>query len=201
MHKVKKREQLAIVRELWNCRATIAQSEDIAQGRLITDAAIVELALAAPTTKKAFEKALRPIGLRPRWSERATIWIEAIEKALSLSPTELPELRSKGDGLPPAKLWKEKFPDKYAPYTHARFAMSALSKELSVPVENIISPDLVRKLCWKKPELSQVESSLLEWGARPWQVSLVKEPLSRALLEREPLVIEVAEEGEELRNS
>ena len=201
MHKVKKREQLAIVRELWNSRAELAQAEDIAQGRLITDAAIVELALAAPTSKKTFEKALRPIGLRPRWSERAERWISAIERAIALSPSEYPEMRSKGDGLPPAKMWKEKFPDKYAPYTHARHAMTELAASLSIPVENLISPELVRKLCWKMPEESAVASSLLEWGARAWQVELVAAPLAGALKEREPLALEAPEEGDELRNS
>lgn len=201
MHKVKKREQLAIVRELWNARAEIAQREDIAQGRLITDAAIVELALAAPITKKGFEKALRPIGLRPRWSERVADWLAAIERALALSPAQLPELRSKGDGMPPTKMWREKFPERYAPYTHARHFLSELSGELSIPIENIISPELVRRLCWRGATEGEVDALLHEWGARPWQIALTGQGLKRALQERQPLVLENTSEGDELRNS
>lgn len=186
-HRIKKREQLAIVRELWNCRAGVAESEDVAQGRLLSDAAIVELALAAPRTKKLFEKTLRPIGLRPRWSERSSLWVEAIERALALPHDQLPELRAKSDGIPPAKIWKEKFPEKYAPYTHARFAIGELSRELSIPAENLISPDVLRRTLWKSPPQSEVEKVLTEFGARPWQAHLVAPALAQALLEREPL--------------
>ena len=196
MHKVKRREQLAIVRELWNSRSSIAQDLDVAQGRLLSDAAIVELALAAPNTKKGFEKALRPIGLRPRWSERTSLWIEAIEKALALPATELPELRSKSDGIPPAKLWKEKFPEKYAPYTHARHAMTELSTQLQIPAENILSPDALRRLIWKSPQPSEVEATLLEYGARPWQAALAAPALAHALTQKEPLQLTAAGEDE-----
>lgn len=189
MHKVKRREQLAIVRELWNSRAAIAEENDVAQGRLLSDAAIVELALAAPQNKKGFEKTLRPIGLRPRWSERMSVWIEAIERALALPAAELPELRSKSDGIPPAKVWKEKFPEKYAPYTHARHAIAELSSELQIPAENLLSPDLLRRLIWKSPEAAEVEALLKEMGARPWQASLVAPSLANALEQREALEI------------
>lgn len=196
MHKVKRREQLAIVRELWNSRAAIAAELDVAQGRLLSDAAIVELALASPQTKKGFEKALRPIGLRPRWSERTSLWIEAIERALALPATQLPELKSKSDGIPPAKVWKEKFPDKYAPYTHARHALTVLSKELQIPTENILSPDLLRRLIWKGPEAAEVESALIALGARPWQAELVAPSLVKALAQRQALEIATPSEDE-----
>jgi len=189
-HKIRKREQLAIVRHLWNTRAAIAQELDIAQGRLLSDAAIVELALAAPRTKKQFEKTLRPIGLRPRWSERTSLWIGAIEEALALTPDQLPELRAKSDGVPPTKIWRDKFPEKYAPYTHARAAIIALGDELSIPAENLISPDIVRRLFWKPPrhEVGEVKSYLIELGARPWQADILAEPLTGALGETQPLV-------------
>ena len=50
MHKVRKREQMAVVRELWQARDAIAQREDIAPGRLLSDNAITELSVTAPTT-------------------------------------------------------------------------------------------------------------------------------------------------------
>lgn len=190
-HKVKRREQLAIVRELWLARAAIAQELDIAQGRLLSDAAIVELAVSPPiSTKKEFEKALRPIGLRSRWSERVDTWIAAIDRARSLRQDELPELRLRGEGVPPIKVWKEKFPERYAPLTHARFAVTELSRELSIPTENLISPELLRRICWQGKELSaaEVEATLVGGGARAWQASLVAPPLAAALREREPLV-------------
>ena len=50
MHKIKKRNQLAIVRALWTVRNEIAQEADISQGRLLSDAAIVEIASVAHVT-------------------------------------------------------------------------------------------------------------------------------------------------------
>ena len=102
-------------------------------------------------------------------------------------------MRSKSDGMPPTKIWREKFPEKYAPFTHARAAVAALSEQLSIPPENLISPELIRKICWRPPahEASAIENALLEYGARPWQAELISPALAQALAQREPL--EVAE--------
>lgn len=187
-HKIRKREQLAIVRELWQSRASVAQELDIAQGRLLSDNAIVELALAAPRTIKQFEKTLRPIGLRPRWSERASLWIGAIERGLMTPAELLPEMRAKSDGVPPTKVWKEKFPEKYAPFTHARAVVADLSNDLDIPAENLISPEIIRRICWKPPahDPASVEAALRESGARPWQAELLAPGIAAALDQREP---------------
>ncbi|MDR3079671.1 MAG: HRDC domain-containing protein, partial [Streptomyces sp.] len=48
MHKVRRRRQMAVVRELWQTRDRIAQRRDISPGKVLGDAAIVEAALALP---------------------------------------------------------------------------------------------------------------------------------------------------------
>lgn len=192
MHKVKKREELAIVRELWIRRAHEAEAADIAQGRLLSDLAIVELALTPPSTKKEFEKVLRPLGYRARWGERVQIWLDAINDARALPSTQLPELRMKSDGIPPAKIWKEKYPEKYAPLTHARKALADISRERSIPVENTISPEIVRKICWNQP--SDLEAAMAALGARPWQIDLVAPALAHALTQKEPFLEAVSKE-------
>jgi ribonuclease D len=63
MHRIKRRDQLAIIKELWVARDRVASEQDIAPGKLLNDSAIVELAMAAAITKKDFEKALRPLCL------------------------------------------------------------------------------------------------------------------------------------------
>ena len=203
MHKIKRRDQLAIVRSLWIARDKIASQSDIAQGKLLNDNAIVELAIAAPTTKKEFEKALRPLGLRARWLENLPLWLESIATAVALPEQEWPQMRTNADTLPPIKLWRDKFPDKYAPLTHARMSLEKISEENSIPVENLITPELVRRICWNPPqgstELLQVEAveqSLLTLGARPWQVNLVGRALAEALLEKEPVPVIVDEDAE-----
>jgi ribonuclease D len=192
MHKIRKRNQLAIIRSLWNVRNQIAESLDVSPGKLLNDSAIVELAMNPPTSKREFDKVLRPIGLRARWKENLDIWLAAISSALALPETDYPEMRAAGDSMPPTKIWKDRFPEKYAPFTHARAAVEARAAELNIPVENLISPEVIRKLVWKlSPDVAK---DAIELGARPWQVAEIADLVSAALLEREPLVLPEAPE-------
>ena len=194
MHKVKRRDQLAIIKELWIARDKVAAEQDIAPGTLLNDSAIVELAMAAAVTKKEFEKALRPLGLRARWLENLPLWLSSISVALSLPEDQWPAMRTNADTLPPIKLWRDKFPEKYAPLSHARAAMELIAQENEIPVENLITPEHVRRVCWKPPtgatevlSLQAVERALIELGARQWQINLVAPALALALLEKEPV--------------
>jgi ribonuclease D len=200
MHKIKKRDQLAIIKSLWIARDEIASQQDIAAGKLLNDSAIVELAIAAPTTKKEFEKVLRPLGMRARWLENVQVWLEAIAAAVALPEDQWPQMRTNADTLPPIKLWREKFPDKYAPLSHARAAIELVASENNIPIENLMTPEYVRRMCWNPPtgsthtlSVSLVEEGLKTLGARQWQIDLVAPVLAAALLQTEPLPVEVAE--------
>ena len=194
MHKVKKRSQLAVVRELWQVRNELARGLDIAPGRLLSDFAISELATASEGTpilnRKHLEKIFRPLGMRARWLENSELWITTIAEALALADDQLPEVRMKSDALPAIKIWRDKFPEKYAPLSHARFNLAQRAEELSIPLENLISPELVRRICWSPPTTgTSVESALIALGARRWQASLAAPLLESALLETEPLEV------------
>ena len=187
MHKIRKRNQLAIIRSLWNVRNEIAAGQDVSPGKLLNDSAIVELAMNPPTNKREFDKVLRPIGLRARWKDNLDIWLATISTAVAMPENEHPEMRAAGDSMPPTKIWKERFPEKYAPFTHARAAVEARAAELNIPVENLIAPDVIRKLVWKLS--TDVPKDALDLGARPWQVAEIADLVSAALLEREPLAV------------
>ena len=187
MHKIRKRSQLAIIRALWNVRNEIAAGQDVSPGKLLNDSAIVELAMNPPSNKREFDKVLRPIGLRARWKDNLDIWLATISTAVALPENEHPEMRAAGDSMPPTKIWKERFPEKYAPFTHARAAVEARAAVLNIPVENLIAPDVIRKLVWKLS--TDVEKDALDLGARPWQVAEIAEIVTAALLEREPLAL------------
>jgi len=200
MHKIKRRDQLAVIKSLWIARDEIASKQDIAAGKLLNDSAIVELAIAVPTTKKEFEKCLRPLGLRARWIENLQLWLDSIASAVALPEDQWPSMRTNADTLPPIKLWRDKFPEKFAPLSHARAAIELIAQENQIPVENLITPEHVRRVCWKPPvgatstlSVSLVESALSELGARQWQIDLVAPSLAAALLEREPIPVEVTE--------
>jgi ribonuclease D len=200
MHKIKRRDQLAVIRSLWIARDELAAKLDIAAGKLLNDSAIVELAIAVPTNKKEFEKCLRLLGLRARWLENLQLWLDSIADAVALPEDQWPTMRTNADTLPPIKLWRDKFPEKFAPLSHARAAIELIAQENQIPVENLITPEHVRRVCWKPPigatstlSVSGVEKALAELGARQWQIDLVAPALAAALLEREPLPVEVVE--------
>jgi ribonuclease D len=200
MHKIKRRDQLAVIKTLWMARDEVAARQDIAPGKLLNDSAIVELAIAVPTNKKEFEKTLRPLGLRARWLENLQLWLDSIATAVAMPEEHWPAMRTNADTLPPIKLWRDKFPEKFAPLSHARAAIELIAQENQIPVENLITPEHVRRICWKPPvgatttlSIPEVEKGLAELGARQWQIDLVAPALAAALLEREPLPVEVAE--------
>jgi ribonuclease D len=200
MHQIKKRRQLAVVKSLWESRFALAQELDISPGRLLSDAAISAIALAinddtVVDSKKSLEKILRPIGLRPRWLEHHPRWLAAIAAARALDEDDLPPTRAASDALPPVKIWREKHPLKYAALTHARHNLLLRAEELSLPLENMISPEHVRRICWNRP-VGSVDQALTDLGARPWQREIAAPILELALLEEEPLEIPQSEESE-----
>ena len=196
MHKVKKRQQLAVVKSLWEARDDLAAHLDISPGRVLSDLAISTIALAsdsAPlTSKRELEKVLRPIGLRARWFENTPRWLKAIESALALNEDDCPPTRTKSEALPPIKMWRDRFPEKFIPLSHARHEMSLKAAELELPVENLLTPELLRQVCWRLPAADDVPGLLRELGARPWQVDIAAPILVYALQQSEAL--ELAEE-------
>jgi ribonuclease D len=63
--------------------------------------------------------------------------------------------------------------------------MAALSVDHSVPVENLLQPDLLRRLCWSPPadlDEASIGAALAAGGARPWQVDLVSPVLAKAFV-------------------
>jgi ribonuclease D len=203
MHKIKKRDQLIVIKNLWHARDEIARATDVSSGKLLNDAAIIEFAIHKPLNKKDAEKALRPIGMRARWLENMPTWLSATEAALNTPEDQWPPMKSGADTLPPLKLWRERFADKYAPLTHARFAVESVAQELSIPAENLISPEIIRRICWAPPadslqnlNVDAVCEAMLNLGARQWQVEVVAPLVAAALLEREPREVPVVETAE-----
>lgn len=205
MHHIKKRRQLAVVKSLWESRISLAAELDIAPGRLLSDAAISAIALSIGDdtkieSKKDLEKILRPIGLRPRWLEHHMRWISCIATAQNLAEEELPPVRGESDALPPVKVWREKYPLRYAALTHAKENLLVRSQELALPLENLISPEYVRRVCWSNPTGS-VDAALSTLGARRWQIEIATPILEAALLETEPLVVPEQVSSDEIDKS
>ncbi|MFR9788353.1 HRDC domain-containing protein [Streptomyces sp. MB22_4] len=182
MHKVRRRRQLAVVRELWETRDRIAQRRDVSPGKVLPDAAIVEAALAVPGNVHALA-ALSGFGHRTG-RRQLEQWQAAVDRAKALPESELPQPGQPVTGPPPPRAWADKDPSAAARLSAARAAVTALAERLSMPQENLISPDTVRRVCWQPPavvDTGSVSAALAGYGARPWQVELVTPVLVDAL--------------------
>ncbi len=181
VHKLRNRRQLAIVRELWQTRDQVARSRDIAPGRVLPDAAIVEAAAAAPRTTE--ELLALPTFRGPAARRQARTWLGAIQRAAHLPADQLPVHSLPSDGPPPPRAWADRDPDAAARLGFARARLAELSDKLAIPVENLMTPDVVRRALWQPPTRTEVEDVLAGHGARPWQVELVA-PIVRDALTR-----------------
>ncbi|MEU6811994.1 ribonuclease D [Streptomyces sp. NPDC046831] len=182
MHKVRRRRQLAVVRELWQTRDRIAQRRDVSPGKVLGDAAIVEAALALPSNVHALA-ALNGFGHRTG-RRQLEQWQAAVDRAKALPDAELPQPGQQVTGPPPPRAWADKDPAAAARLSAARAGVSALAERLSMPQENLVAPDTVRRLCWEPPkdaDAASVAAALAGYGARPWQVEQVTPVLVEAL--------------------
>ncbi|WP_373696057.1 HRDC domain-containing protein [Actinomycetospora aurantiaca] len=186
-HKVRRPRQLAVVRALWESRDQLAESRDVAPGRLLPDAAIVDAALREPASREALTE--MPVFKGNRQRRLADRWWRAVRTGRGLPAEELPSSAAAGDGPPPVNRWADKDPDAAARLTAARAHLADLSEQWDTPVENLLQPDLVRRLCWTPPvpaDAAGVEEFLTAGGARPWQRELALEGLVAALAETAP---------------
>lgn len=182
IHKIRSPRALAVVRALWQARDELARNRDRAPNRILPDKAIVAAALSNPRTVDEL-RALDVFGGK-RQRSLSTLWMRHIEQARRLPPDELPNPSQPSEGPPPPSRWADRHPEAAARLTAARSALAELSEQHRVPVENLLLPELVRRLCWEPPAETDADSIarlLTGWGARPWQVELTALPLSRAL--------------------
>jgi ribonuclease D len=181
IHRLRGRRQLAVVRALWEARDELARRRDIAPGRLLPDSALVAAAAAMPMSAEA-------LGRLPGWGGKATrrlvpgMW-PVIETARNLPETDLPRPSLPGDGPPPANRWPDRDPPAAERLVRTRAAVTAIAEQHGLPVENLLTPDLLRRITWSppEPEPEAVAAALRAAGARSWQVELTATALADAL--------------------
>ena len=191
IHKAKGRRGLAAVRELWTTRDAIAQERDTTPGRLIPDTAMIAAANTMPTTR---QQLLDTPGFHGRGARRhADRWLAALEAARALPDSDLPPLTMRSDAPPAPRVWAERDPVAAGRLTVARDLVTAYAEEHDVPVENLLTPDYLRRVMWKPPVVeagadraaveAAVGAELRALGARAWQVGITAPLLAQAVLE------------------
>lgn len=187
VHRLRGRRALGAARALWEARDEIAAERDVTPGRILPDSAIVVAATAMPTDRRAL---LATQGFHGRGASRyAATWVEALRRVREMDEDELPTRAPRGDGPPHPRTWAEREPVADRRFKAAREAMLNLAEVHHLPVENLLTPDYLRRLMWSPPETREpaelaqaVRAQLASYGARPWQAELVTGALVGAIL-------------------
>ena len=183
IHRVHTRRGLAIVRELWEERDKIARRRDLSPGRVLPDTAIVEAARTLPGSQADLTDLP---GFQNRGARRhVTAWRRAVQRVRGQADHSLPgPAMPPPEGPPPTHRWQERDPAAARRLAAVRTVVAALADEHTLPAENLLPPDVVRRLAWQPPEPQDPEAvaaDLAAHGARPWQVELTALPISKAL--------------------
>lgn len=178
LHAVRTPRALAVVRELWEVRDRLASGLDRAPGKILPDRAITALAARAnPAEVKRLGAA--DLSAVPEFAWRFPAryrarWLAALDRVASLPRDQLPARQAPSDGPPPTRAWEMRRPDAAARWEAVRPAVLELAQRLELPVENLISPDALRRLLWEPPgpvTTEGLDAAMAAELVRPWQRS------------------------------
>jgi ribonuclease D len=140
---------------------------------VLADVGLSELAAAGNPGRAALRQI--PAFARRQARRFEAAWLAALESVATLRESELPPMHVASDGPPQARLWPAKDPAAAARLAAVREALTEIADQHQLPVENLLTPDYVRRLAWRPPSPAteeSVDAALAGYGARPWQREL-----------------------------
>lgn len=173
--RIKDLSKLKIAASLYGARDAIAIEKDVAPGRLIPDRSIMAAVNQAPKSRAELAANKEFQGRASR--TMLSVWWDAISRASEQQITIEPSER--GTGIPNHKSWERRFPEAHHRLEVIRPMVLALAEEYKLPVENLLTPDYLRRVCFEPQE--DVAAQLASYGARQWQIDLVTEAIQRGL--------------------
>jgi len=182
LHTVRGRRSLAVARALWTAREEYAQDQDVSPGRLVPDRALVAAVLADPASKQDLARVKEFTGRASR--SQLDRWWAAIESGRA--DPALPSERGPGDGMPPPRAWSDRNPAADARLKAARPRIEELAEALSMPVENLLTPDTLRRVAWAPPptvDAASIGEALAAHGARVWQIEQTAQVIAVAFVD------------------
>ncbi|MGH3703872.1 MAG: ribonuclease D [Agromyces sp.] len=182
IHAMRSPRNLAVARELWLSRDELATELDVAPGRLVPDASLLAVARTLPSTRRALAD-LREFNGRASRTELDRWW-GAVERGLAT--TDLPQVRVPSDAPPPPRAWSARHPEADARLRLAKAAVTEVAEQMNMPVENLLTPDHLRRVAWTPPADATADAigeALLKLGARRWQVAATSQRIAAAFVE------------------
>ena len=182
IHSLRQARNLAVARALWTARDDYAREIDTAPGRLMPDGSLVAAARLLPATKRDLAAIKEFTGRASR--SQLDRWFAAIQDGMTT--TELPQVRPPSDALPPPRVWVDKNPEADGRLKRARAAVTEISRELDIPMENLLTPDFLRRVAWTPPVPATAQTigdALAALGARPWQLDATAQAIADAFVE------------------
>lgn len=179
LKRLKSPRMAAIVRELWYARDDLARDRDVTPGRIIPDAVLAILAEAAPTDTAAVLAATSHRTVR----RNPDVWSKAVNRALALPDSQLPPTSLPSSGPPAPRSWTERDPVAAARLAAAKEALTAFAEAHTIPLENVLTPDTLRRAIWTPPAVhdeTAFHTHLTGLGARAWQADIAAPILAEA---------------------
>jgi ribonuclease D len=174
LSRVKDQVKLKAAAALWLARNEIAIESDLAPGRLIPDRSIMAAIEKVPRSKHELSQNKLFQGRASR--SMLSVWWEAIEGSKNLEILPAPEHTG---ALPNHKSWEKRFPEAHVRLKLVRELVMAKATELIVPVENLLTPEFLRRVCFE-PE-KDIAAQLRNLGARDWQIEITTELIEEGL--------------------
>lgn len=169
---------LGAVRDLWRRRDELAQQNDLAPSKLLSDKVLIQLARQLPTTASQLRRLLP--GRSRRWQRD---WEAVLTQVRQLPATRLPHRQHHTGPHPHQRLWKSNYPDSFERLEVIRASVAHVAEREKISKDVALAPKVQRELAWQAPhaDVAAVRETLTKAGARHWQVDLVTDQIVAGL--------------------
>lgn len=184
INKVRGARGLAVARELWFARDEYAREIDTAPGRLVPDASLVAVARTLPKNRGELADLAEFSGRASR--TQLTRWWSAVRRGLETDELPAPRPTSQQPSLPPPRAWGDRNPEADRRLRAARAALEEIAEQKNLPLENLLTPDFLRRVAWSPPDPTTADTvarALRDLGARSWQTEATAQTIAHSFVD------------------
>ena len=178
-------EQLAVAAALWKRRDVLAQKQDKAPGKILSNRVLVEIARVLPRDPQQLG---RIKGFPRRQAGAGKLWWNELKRARTTPRKYWPKKEQPRVRVPSKSTWSRDHPEKWALYQVIRSELEDLAHTLDMLPETLVRPATLRTIVWaavgsideQNPDsvagslqrTEQLPAFMASEGARGWQIEL-----------------------------